>query len=227
MPPRFFRGLHLLEIISDTWGDIMAARKNPSAFDVEPGGLRTSGEIKILICYLLGVAKTPLLRRWIDQVFLEHSLANYFDVADALGDLVANGSIESRPQEGEEAYTLTESGRSSAALLETTLPFSVREKAVKSATRLLAKRRNERENQVLVEKVTGGYMVSCSVLDHELELMTVRLLVSDEMQVELLRETFLQSPLKVYQSVLSLMTGDNNLFGGDGRSSEPADDIWK
>ena len=71
----------------------MASKKNPSAFDVEPGGLRTSGEIKILICYLLGAVRQPLLRRWIDQVFLEHSLANYFDVADALGDLVSNGSI--------------------------------------------------------------------------------------------------------------------------------------
>lgn len=191
----------------------MAARRNPSPFDVEPGGLRTSGEIKILICYLLGAVKTPLLRRWIDQVFLEHSLANYFDVADALGDLVENGSIESVAQDGEEAYTLTESGRSSAALLETTLPFTVREKAVKSATRLLAKRRNEEENRVTVQKVAGGYMVTCSVMDHELELMSVRLLVSDEMQVELLRETFLRSPLKVYQSVLSLMTGDDALFG--------------
>ena len=56
-------------------------------------------------------------------------------------------------------------------------------------------------------------MVTCSVMDHELELMSVRLLVSDEMQVELLRETFLRSPLKVYQSVLSLMTGDDALFG--------------
>lgn len=191
----------------------MASRRKPSPFDVEPGGLRTSGEIKILICYLLGAVKTPLLRRWIDEVFLEHSLANYFDVADALGDLVANGSIESVPQDGEEAYALTESGRSSAALLETTLPFTVREKAVKSATRLLAKRRNEKENRVVAQKVAGGYMVTCSVLDGELELMSVRLLVSDEMQVELLRETFLRSPLRVYQSVLTLMTGDETLFG--------------
>ena len=191
----------------------MASKKNPSAFDVEPGGLRTSGEIKILICYLLGAVRQPLLRRWIDQVFLEHSLANYFDVADALGDLVSNGSIESCPQDGDEAYRITDSGRSSAALLETTLPFSVREKAVKSAARLLAKHRNERENRVVSERVEGGFMVSCSVLDHDLELMTVRLLVSDEMQVELLRESFLHSPQKVYQTVLSLKTGDDHLFG--------------
>ena len=191
----------------------MASKKIPSAFDVEPGGLHTSGDIKILICYLLGAVNSPLPRHWIDQVFLEHSLANYFDVADAIGDLLENGSIERLAQEQEETYALTEQGRSSAALLETTLPFTVREKAVKSATRLMAKRRNEQENRVSVEKVAGGYMVSCSVLDRDLELMTLRLLVSDEMQVELIKETFLQSPIRVYQAVLSLMTGDENLFG--------------
>ncbi len=191
----------------------MASKKIPSAFDVEPGGLHTSGDIKILICYLLGAVNSPLPRHWIDQVFLEHSLANYFDVADAIGDLLENGSIERLAEEQEETYALTEQGRSSAALLETTLPFTVREKAVKSATRLMAKRRNEQENRVSVEKVAGGYMVSCSVLDRDLELMTLRLLVSDEMQVELIKETFLQSPIRVYQAVLSLMTGDENLFG--------------
>ena len=148
----------------------MASRRKPSPFDVEPGGLRTSGEIKILICYLLGAVKTPLLRRWIDQVFLEHSLANYFDVADALGDLVANGSIESVPQDGEEAYALTESGRSSAALLETTLPFTVREKAVKSATINPAR-------QIGVDKVTGsieeGKRADLLVLDENLDIRMV------------------------------------------------------
>ena len=131
--------------------------------------------------------------------------------------------FESCPQDGDEAYRITDSGRSSAALLETTLPFSVREKAVKSAARLLAKHRNERENRVVSERVEGGFMVSCSVLDHDLELMTVRLLVSDEMQVAAIAGNLSALPSKgISVGTFPHNWENENLFGAAAEADESA-----
>lgn len=182
-------------------------KKGAFSFDVEPGGLRTTAEIKILICYLLKTVNTPLPRRLLDEVMQENGLANYFDAGQALAELLDNGSIQ-KTGDGEECYTVTEQGRNSADTLETTLSFSVREKAVGSAMRLLAKVKHERENRVEVQKVEGGYAVSCSVLDRNLELMTVRLLVADSLQAEMVREQFLKDPLTLYQHLLAMLTGD-------------------
>ena len=187
-------------------------KKDSFSFDVAPGGLRTAGEIKILICYLLKTVGVPLSRSALDEAIQENGIANYFDVGQALTELCDNGSIARTEDHGSEAYQITEQGRESADLLETTLSFTVRDKAVRSAMRLLSKIRNERENHVEIQKTQGGYLVTCTVLDRQLELMTVRLLVADALQAELVKNRFLDDPQATYQSILEQMIGDDAIF---------------
>ena len=59
------------------------------AFDVftggiEPGGLRSKDEIRILICYLLSSVSVPLSREDILSIMQENGFANYFEVTDSL-----------------------------------------------------------------------------------------------------------------------------------------------
>lgn len=44
---------------------------------VEPGGLRSKDEIRILICYLLTSVGAPLAKNDLIQIITENGLANY------------------------------------------------------------------------------------------------------------------------------------------------------
>lgn len=179
------------------------------AFDagVEPGGLRSKSDIKLLICYLLRSVGRPLTKETIDEVMQSYGLANYFAVSQSLLELAEAGSITCVNVQGTAAYQLEQSGRQAADMLESALPVTVREKAVNAALRLLAKERRERENTVRIEKKDGRCTVVCSILDNDVELMGVRLFVGDELQAQTVKENFLRDPSGIYQSLIAQLTG--------------------
>ena len=60
---------------------------------VEPGGLQSKDEIRILLCYLLTSVGVPLHKEAILQSVQANGLANYFEVTDALEALCENGNL--------------------------------------------------------------------------------------------------------------------------------------
>ena len=73
------------------------------AFDegIEPGGLRSRNEIKVLICYLLKSIEQPISKQLINEILQENGLANYFEINQAVSDLVKAGSLEETAQESD------------------------------------------------------------------------------------------------------------------------------
>ena len=45
---------------------------------IEPGGLRTKNDIRIMVCYILNSVKAPLSKENILNILQEKGLANYF-----------------------------------------------------------------------------------------------------------------------------------------------------
>jgi hypothetical protein len=188
-----------------------AFEPDASGAGVEPGGLRSTADIKLLICYLLTSVGEPVSRALIAQILQQDGLANYFEINNAVTELLRQEHIAQVPDSGEAAYTVTPTGRHIAGTLESTLPYSVRTKAVSAAAKLLAKARHERENEVKIEKrEPGGYSVTCRVLDRGTELMSVTVMVADELQASTVREIFLSDPAVAYSGVVALLTGDIN-----------------
>ena len=58
---------------------------------VKPGGLTTSTEIRILLCYLIQHAGTPLSQGELETALLGEELVNYFELASNLSDLLEQG----------------------------------------------------------------------------------------------------------------------------------------
>lgn len=63
-----------------------------------------------------------------------------------------------------------------------------------------------RENKISIEKKDSGFEVSLTIMDGELELMTIRFLVSDSLQASIVKENFLKDPSGLYQSILERLT---------------------
>ena len=168
---------------------------------VELGGLRTKNEIKILIGYLLSRLDTPLTREQLDEIICGEEIANYFEMSQALCELVENGNIRIENNE----LIITETGRENSETLEHDIPYTVREKAFNTAVRLQTRLRRERENKIEIERVEKGCNVILSVVDADDEIMSVKLFVADYDQALSVKERFLADPVNIYSNIVALL----------------------
>ena len=179
------------------------------AFDagIELGGLRNRDDIRLLICYLLKSVDAPMTRQMLNEAMQEDGLANYFEVGQAIEELLKTGNITADILEEDEVITVTAKGREAAELLQTSLPRTVREKAVNSAIRLTTRAKIERENKIEVKKEeNGGYTITFTLFDKETELMKLSVYVSDSLQLEQVKQNFINDPVKVYSSIITSLS---------------------
>lgn len=182
---------------------------------IAPGGLRSKHEIKTLICYIYYSVKENLSRDLIIEAIREDELANFFEVSAAFDELVADKNlIESAATDGVVTYSLSDNGRMIAEQLDSTLAYSVKDKALKCAIKLLADRKTARENFVEIEKIENGFNVKCTVSGGDVDLLSFTLYAPDIDQAEIIKQSFLSYPSTVYKTMLALMTKDIDNVGG-------------
>ena len=179
------------------------------AFDagIELGGLRSRDDIRLLICYLLKSVDAPMTRQMLNDAMQEDGLANYFEVGQAIEELLKTGNITADILDEDEVISVTTKGREAAELLQTSLPRTVREKAVNSAIRLTTRAKIERENKIEVKKEeNGGYTITFTLFDKETELMKLSVYVSDSLQLEQVKQNFINDPVKVYSTIITSLS---------------------
>jgi hypothetical protein len=177
---------------------------------VEPGGLRSKDEIRILICYLLTSVGAPLAKNDLIQIITENGLANYFEVTDAVEEMAQKGIILLSGKN----FSFCSAGDSARMIskqLDTELPPAVRQKALRAAIRLLDKAKREKENKVEILPAKHGYRVTCHISGGDFDLMDFSLYVPDLAQANLVKDNFHRSPETVYRMLLALVTGDHDI----------------
>ena len=174
---------------------------------VEPGGLRSRMQIKLLITFIVSRAGEPMKDSMIIEALQLHGLANYFEVGQAIEELLKTGNITADILGDDEVISVTEKGREAAEMLQTSLPKTVREKAVNSAIRLITKARVERENQIEVKKEeNGGYTITFTLFDKNTQFMKLSVYVCDSLQLEQVKQNFINDPVKVYSTIITSLT---------------------
>ena len=179
---------------------------------VEPGGLTTDYEIKILICHVLKHIERPMPVSALIELFVGEGIGNYFEAASAAAALVKSGdwveygtgvafptlcdaALAKRPDE------------SAAGTFEKTLPLSVREKAVDAANRYFIRRERRAHNKAEVQKADDGYLLTLTITDVGSDLLKLTILLPDEETCGRIRERFLDDPIVVYKGVVASLTG--------------------
>ena len=175
---------------------------------VNPGGLQSRTEIRVLICYILHNLKEPIeLERLKERLHFE-GIANYFEIAFAISDLEENGNIVVDSEEnGAKFYVASGDCDNIVSALGNSVPFSIRERSLDIADQIVSRRRNERSNKVDIEKTKNGVYVTCSVMEKDAELVAVKLLVPDDESALIIKENFLNNPM------LALLNATNGLLG--------------
>lgn len=175
---------------------------------VKPGGLLNSTQIKVLICYILSEVEKPIQMQKLQEIFHYDGLANYFELSQAISELKKTGNVVECTDESLPSYTVTEAGREVSVQLSDTLPRTVREKAIESATKLMVRTRRQKSNLVTINECDGGYRVVCTVTEAERELMSVSVVVPKISEAEQIKLNFLDDPSKVYSGMLELLTNE-------------------
>lgn len=179
---------------------------------VNPGGLRSKQDIKVLICYILSnireISKTDII-----SVFQEEGLANYFEIGEAFLELISAQNIKVK-NEKYGMYEISESGRMISDQLCLSLPFSVRERAINSSIATIKRRKNEEENRVKIEKNEFGYNVICSISGGNFDLLKFTIYAPNIEQAEKLKQNFRRDPEGLYRIVLAILTRNKEMNQG-------------
>jgi fructose-specific component phosphotransferase system IIB-like protein len=169
------------------------------------GGLFSTAEVRILICYILSSLGEAVPGKLLADTLHYEGIANCFEVNDSIVRLVENGQLRV-VDEAEDTYIITESGKYVANTLKTTLSLTVKQRAYDAAYKMLARFKNAKETDIKISREDNKIFITCSAIDNKTPFMSVKLLVSDEEQAVHIKEKFLSDPTKIYSSLIDLLT---------------------
>ena len=168
---------------------------------VRPGGLTSSTEIRLLLCYLIKNAG-PIARKDLESALLEEELVNYFEIGSCLDDVAKQGLVTLT----DGCYAITEKGRKVAQELAHDLPRSVREAVTAALRDQKGARKEARYSARITEKPDGHCTIRCTVKGLDSELFCLDLGMPDRLTAELVQKQFILKGNEIYQLLINKLT---------------------
>ncbi len=187
------------------------------AFPVDDtvGGIRSTEKIKIIICYILVNTKDILTRSAVQSALYDNGIANYFEISQAIDDLLKVGAVERSGENGDPILKVSGKGVKIAKELEDELSVYIKNKAVRAANLTAIHEKRRRENDVTVTKINDKrYRLDITVHSglnndgDEDELMKLSVFVTDQLQAQTMKQSFINNPVKLYEKVIEGLTDD-------------------
>ena len=159
-------------------------------------------DIKLLILFVLRRLPAPIDAESLADLVLIDGGIGYFDYKECLAELVNTAQIA----ETEDGYAVTEKGSENCAVLENSLPYSVRTKA----ERRLAPVADELRRSELVtarhEQREQGVTVQLAMSDGVGTVFDLRLLALDEEQAKRIEKNFKRRAEEFYNRFMTALT---------------------
>ena len=171
----------------------------------EIGGLFTTAEIRVLICYIFSSIGEAVPGNLLANTLHYEGIANCFEVNDSIDYLCKNGQLK-LVSSTEDTYIITQSGKEVADTLKTTLSIVVKERAYNAALKMYSRFKNTKETDIKISREDNKTFITCSAFDDDTPFMSVKLMVSDEEQAIHIKEKFLNNPTEIYSTIIDLLT---------------------
>lgn len=175
---------------------------------VKAGGLTSTNEISVLLCYILDNVEEPVSRKQLEEVLLGEELVNYFIMAESLMQLLEQGLVT----EKDGFYTIGEKGKKVAQNLAKNVPHTVRDLAVRGLIRALQFSAKTAANKVeIVEKNAEKY-VFCSIDDNGSALFKLELYMPNQATAKTVENKFKEKGDIIYKLVLAALTENSQIM---------------
>ena len=179
-----------------------------SRFDrITPENLFDSGDIKVLICYLLATVGEAVPATETAQLFHYEGISNYFDVKTAFYDLERDGHIE-KTTGGKDMYRISDKGKLLGNTLKESISPILRDKVYRAVVKMLARYKYERDTDITITAQPGGYLLTCRMMSGETTLCSYSILLPNEAQANALKEQILTDPKYYYDAFIKFLTED-------------------
>lgn len=159
-------------------------------------------DIKILILFVLRRLPGVVDRETLGELCSCDDGIGYFDYSDCLCELVDFGHV----RESEDGYEITEKGARNVDAVESSLPYSVRNKAMK----LLAPVQERMQRAAMIraghETTDAGCFVSLGMSDGVGEVISLRFLCADEENAKTIEKNFRRDAEGYYQKIAALLS---------------------
>ena len=167
-------------------------------------------DIKVFILYLLNNVGEPLEFTTVNDIVLQDEFVGYFDFAFCFSELLESGQISEFGENENKLYSISPLGKETLESYESSLLPIIRERALRSALRLIAFNRSGNRIKSAITENNGGYTLNCSIIDKEKTLFSVDVFLTEKAYAEKLRENFEERAEIIFRGALSLLSGDVN-----------------
>ena len=171
----------------------------------EHGFIRDMLDVKVLILYVMNQAEKPLTIQNIYELCYQDDRLTYFDVCEAVPQLVSTGHIEEQ-ESGH--YAITEKGRENVEITADSVAFTVRERA-RAAVETF-NRESTRSGHVRTEILErdGVCLALLELHDDVGKLMSMELTAPSRKQARKLAAAFHRSAEQIYSAVMEDLLSD-------------------
>lgn len=163
--------------------------------------IREKLDIKILILFILRRLPEVCEGETLAELVLNDGGVGYFEYAECLGELEDAGHV-TRQLSG---YRITEKGDKNCAIVESSLPYSLRQRLGRLLEPMAEEMRRRAMIRATHEKGEDGCHVELSLSDGVGQILELRLLCSGEEQARRMEETFKKSAESCYNSIVELL----------------------
>ena len=169
-------------------------------------------DIKVFILYLMKNVGEPLEFTTICDIVIQDEFVNYFDFAVCFPELLENGQIEEIGEGPDKLYAVTASGAESLESYESSLLTVIKDRALRSALRLIAFNKNGSRVRSSITECGEGYNLNCRIEDREKTVFSIDIYLSDKNYAERMKFNFDERAEIIYRGALSLLSGDVNFI---------------
>lgn len=171
------------------------------------GFIREEEDVKYLILFALRFFPFAIPEADLLDVVLVDDAFGYFEFSQAFADLQKQKFVSSVESQGETYYLLTPQGEEIISVMADALPLSVRDKAEKSALRVIAKTRRDASIRAgHTENEDGSYTVTLKVCDGAAEQFSLSMMVYTPRQCALIENNFRENAEQIYSQILSTVS---------------------
>ena len=163
--------------------------------------IREKLDIKLVILFVLRRLPGEVEGETLARLVLEDAGVGYFEYAECLSELIDAGQVERSLS----SYRITEKGDKNCAIVESSLPYTVRSRL----GRLLEPIAAEMRRQALIGTSHSvneqGTFAELSLSDGVGRIVELRILSSGEEQAKRMEEHFRADPEKIYMELIRLL----------------------